>query len=134
MLAHNDRERPFFVSKHILDTVNSLSWFIMDASWMFELSTIYMIMLFPTLLTGLFLCYIERDNSLTMINIAIFNWICMNVSWMFSETYHDLFYLSLAKIFFGMGVLFMMLAVVTSKNLADTFSHFKRFRMKTPKE
>jgi hypothetical protein len=123
-------DRPFFIPKDILDTVNSISWLMMDACWMFEASTLYFMMIVPTVLSGLFLCYIERNRSLTMINIAIFNWICMNISWMFSDTFNDPAYLIMAKIFFIFGILFILFAVLTSKNVSDTFSHFKRFRMK----
>jgi hypothetical protein len=91
-------------------------------------------MIIPTILSGLFLCYIERNRSLTMINIAIFNWICMNISWMLSDTFSEPLYLTLAKIFFFFGILFIIFAVLTTKNISDTFSHFKRFRMKTPRE
>lgn len=129
----NTNERSFFVSKDVLDTINSVSWFFMDASWMLQVREISIAMIIPTILSGLFLCYIEKRKSHTLINFAILCWICMNVSWMFSDILAIPFYLMMAKILFFLGVSFIIAAIVTSENISDTFSHFKRFRMKNIK-
>lgn len=117
-------------TKHILDTLNSLSWFAMDASWMLQVQEVSLVMILPTFLSGLILCFMEKKKPLTLINIAILNWICMNVSWMFSEIFSDGLYLTFAKSFLGTGLFFIGLAVYFSRNLSETFSHFKRFRLK----
>ncbi len=126
----NNAQRPFFISKDLLDSTNSVSWFLMDASWMLEVQELSIFMILPTILSGLFLCYIEKRRTHTLINVAILCWICMNISWMFSEVLDLNSYLSLAKIFFIMGSLFVILALITSENISETFSHFKRFRIK----
>jgi hypothetical protein len=126
----NQEQRPFFISKDLLDSTNSVSWFLMDASWMLGVEELSIFMILPTILSGLFLCYIEKRRTHTLINIAILCWICMNISWMFSEVLEINSYLTLAKIFFGTGSLFVILALLTSENISETFSHFKRFRIK----
>jgi hypothetical protein len=126
----NNEQRPFFISKDLLDSTNSVSWFLMDASWMLGVQELSIFMILPTILSGLFLCYIEKRRTHTLINVAILCWICMNISWMFSEVLELNSYLSLAKIFFIMGSLFVILALITSENISETFSHFKRFRIK----
>jgi hypothetical protein len=126
----NNEQRPFFISKDLLDSTNSVSWFLMDASWMLEVQELSIFMILPTILSGLFLCYIEKRRTHTLINVAILCWICMNISWMFSEVLELNSYLSLAKIFFIMGSLFVIMALITSENISETFSHFKRFRIK----
>jgi hypothetical protein len=126
----NTNERPFFVSKDVLDSVNSVSWFLMDACWMLQAEKISVMMIVPTILSGIFLVYIEKRVSVTFINLAILSWICMNVSWMFSEVLNLSSYLVMAKTFFGVGCLFILLAVIKSNSVSDTFSHFKRFRIK----
>jgi hypothetical protein len=126
----NNEQRPFFISKDLLDSTNSVSWFLMDASWMLEVQELSIFMIIPTILSGLFLCYIEKRRTHTLINVAILCWICMNISWMFSEVLELNSYLSLAKIFFILGSLFVILALITSENISETFSHFKRFRIK----
>ncbi len=122
-------ERAFPVGKDVLDTLNSASWFLMDASWMLENHTISGVMIVPTILTGIFLCYIEKRRNITFINLAILSWICMNVCWMGSEVLANSSYLTVAKSLFVVGVAFIALAIATSDNLSDTFSHFRRFRI-----
>lgn len=125
----NTNERPFFLSKDMLDTVNSASWFLMDASWMLQAEKISVMMIVPTVVTGLCLVYIEKRKTVTLINLAILTWICMNVSWMFSEVLEIPFYLTIAKSLFGLGLAFILGAVLVSGSLTETFSHFKRFRI-----
>lgn len=126
----NTNERPFIVSKDVLDTINSVTWFFMDASWMLQMREVSLAMIVPTILTGLVLCYMEKRKNITFINIAILCWICMNVSWMFSDIHQVSSYLMIAKIFFCTGLFFIVLAIATSEHISDTFSHFKRFRIK----
>jgi hypothetical protein len=102
----------------------------MDASWMLQVEQISMFMIIPTILSGIFLCYIEKRKTHTFINIAILNWICMNISWMFSEILDKPEFLLMAKSFFIVGVIFIGLAIYFTENIAETFSHFKRFRIK----
>ncbi len=130
----SEHERSSIFSKDILDTMNSFSWFLMDASWMLQAREISMMMILPTVLSGLLLCFIEKRRSLTFINIAILSWICMNVSWMFSDIFDGDYYLLIAKSFFGIGIFFIIIALATSENISDTFSHFKRFRIKKIKK
>lgn len=126
----SQNERPFFISKDVLDTVNSVAWFLMDACWMLQLKGICFAMIFPTIISGLFLCYIEKRKTVTMINIAVFCWICMNISWMFSDVLKISFYLMIAKAFFCLGLCFIITSIIYSENISDTFSHFRRFRIK----
>ncbi|MCE3014116.1 MAG: hypothetical protein LW878_13735, partial [Proteobacteria bacterium] len=79
----NTNERPFFISKDVLDTINSASWFLMDAMWMLQMEQVSVGMIVPTIASGVCLVYIEKRKTLTLINLAILSWICMNVSWMF---------------------------------------------------
>lgn len=122
-------ERNFFVSKDVLDTVNSVSWFLMDAFWMLQVKEISIAMIFPTMITGLCLVYIEKRIAITFINLAIMSWICMNVSWMFSESLQMPHLLTLAKAFLALGLCFIGVSIFLSKNISDTFSHFRRFRI-----
>ena len=118
-----------YLSKDVLDTVNSFSWFFMDASWMLQEKEISLAMIIPTILSAVLLCLIERKRSLTFINLAILSWIFMNVSWMFSDIFAISYYLTLAKSLFGIGIFFIIIAIITSENISDTFSHFRRFRI-----
>ncbi len=128
-MHHSENERPFFVNKDILDTINSISWFFMDAFWMLQMKQFSFAFIFPTVLTGIFLCYIEKRLSVSFINFAIMCWICMNVSWMFSDMLGLTYYLTVAKACLALGLCFILASVISSKNVSETFSHFRRFRL-----
>lgn len=130
----NANERAFPLSKDILDTINSVSWFLLDASWMLDVQQLSLFMILPTILSGVFLVYIEKRRSVTFINVAILNWICMNITWMFSELYEDSYLLTVSKVFLGVGVLCIGLSIYYSENINETFSHFRRFRVKRIKD
>jgi hypothetical protein len=118
----SEHERPFFFSKDTLDTANSVSWFLMDALWMLNLTSWGMFFLFPTLLTGLALLYIEKRRSVFWINLAINCWIWMNTLWMFDQ-------IPWARTAFFCGLLFIAIAILEARSLRETFSHFRRFRI-----
>ena len=116
--------------KNILETLNSIAWFSMDAAWMLELNAVAVVLIFPTFLTGLILCFMENKKSLTLITISILSWICMNVSWMLSELYTKEYFLLAAKVFLVMGNLCMGAGMYLSNNRSEAFFHFKRSRIK----
>jgi hypothetical protein len=115
-------ERPFPVSKDALDTLNSISWFLMDAFWMLEKTSFGKIFVLPTIVSGLLLLYIEKRRTVFWINLAINSWIWMNTFWMFER-------LPLARVSFGFGLLCVFAAILEAKSLRETFSHFRRFRI-----
>jgi len=127
-MNNNAPQRPFFMSKDALDTTNSVAWFFKDAFWMLGLAGTGVFFIFPTVLTGLGLLYIEKRPAIFMINLAINCWIWMNTMWMLSDAFKLPGLMVYAKAIFAAGVLFIMLALVQSGNIRETFSHFRRFR------
>ena len=126
----NYSERDFFLSKDFLDTLNSLSWFFMDALWMLGQTNLAEIMIPVTILSAICLIYIEKKISLFFINLGILFWILMNVTWMISEARPNVLTLVTPKTFFVLGLLSIIVSVFTTQNIKETFSHFKRFRIK----
>lgn len=126
----NYSERDFFLSKDFLDTLNSLSWFFMDALWMLGYTSLAEVMIPLTILSAIFLIYIEKKLSLFFINLGILFWILMNVTWMISEARPEILTSTTPKVFFAMGVFSILVSVFTTQNIKETFSHFKRFRIK----
>ena len=129
MMDSREVDRSFFVSKDFLDTLNSLTWFLADAFWMFGWNLLSLsVMLFP-IVSGLMLLYIDKRPTAFMINGAINCWIWMNTFWIFSELPGYEMTKSLSKVSFLLGLLFIVGAVLISKNMRETFSHFRRFRL-----
>jgi hypothetical protein len=128
-MTHNtETERPFFVCKDVLDTVNSISWFFADAMWMLGSIETGLLLMIPTILTGLCLLYVEKRKPVILINVSINCWIWMNALWMLSDKSFPEYYLMLSKTFFILGIIFILLAAYFSQSIRETFSHFKRFR------
>ena len=121
--------RPFPVRKEVLDTVNSVAWFLADAFWMLQLREPAYLFIAPTIATGLALLYIDRRASIFFINLAILSWILMNTLWMSSDFERIPALMSGARGAFFAGLACIAAAAATSTNLRDTFSHFKRFRV-----
>lgn len=97
---------------------------------MLEAQTTCLVLVVPTMASALMLVYVEKGISLTFINLAVLAWIGMNVSWMMSDLQNEPSYLLLTKICFGLGIVFVSCSLALSQNISETFSHFKRFRMK----
>ena len=116
--------------KDILDTLNSLSWFLMDACWMMGIYSLAFGLAPLVWITALALFLVDRRPSISAINAGIMAWVCMNITWMVSDLGNKHFWLLVSKIFFVLGVLAIALAVILSDNLRHTFSHFRRFRLK----
>lgn len=129
MSAISEQERPFPIPREILDTINSIFWFLMDAAWMLEVFGMAYLCILPTVLTGLALLYVERRRAVFYINLAINCWIWMNTLWMLSETLETDALLNVSRALFSAGVIFIIMAAKNSESLQETFSHFKRFRV-----
>jgi hypothetical protein len=125
----NSYERPFPIPREVIDTLNSISWFIMDSAWMLQWPTLAELMILPTVATGLVLLYVEKRRSLLLINVAICCWILMNTFWMLGDTHGQPALLFTARALFALGVLSVLGAAHFSEDLRETFSHFRRFRL-----
>lgn len=128
--VRSEYERSFPLSKDVLDTANSVCWFFMDAFWMIDWPLMSMVMGVFTVSSGIALCYVEKRRSHFFINLGIMSWILMNVAWMLSDHSDDIRYVYASRSLFAVGLMNMFLAIATSKDIADTFSHFRRFRLK----
>lgn len=116
--------------KDVLDSVNSLSWFLMDACWMTGFFPAAFVVSPFVVLSGVLLCLIDRRPAFVAINLGILCWIFMNLSWMISDVRDREAWLFASRCFFLLGALSIGAAVYLSKNLRETFSQFRRFRIK----
>jgi hypothetical protein len=114
--------RAFPISKDLLDTANSVFWFLMDAMWMLGFTSLAKFSIIPTIATGLMLLYIEKRSTVFWINLAINCWILMNTLWMLEH-------IAAARFTFAVGMACVGVAVYKGDSLRETFSHFRRFRV-----
>ncbi len=128
-LINTDIERPFLLPKEAIDTINSMCWFLADAFWMLGATHVAHFFLFPTIVSGLCLLYVEKRRPVFFINLAINSWIWMNTLWMLAEVKGSPTMMWGPRACFVLGLAFVACAVATSASLRDTFSHFRRFRV-----
>ena len=111
-----------------VETAGSITWFLMDASWMLELRTPALALAAPTVLLALVaFAYADRTIASMFVTAAMAAWAAMNVGWMA----HDLGAadrgLVLARIFFSAGIACLTVALVASRG-AGIESVLRRFR------
>lgn len=116
--------------KDVLDTLNSLSWFLMDAAWMMGSYRVALSLSPLVVLSAAALTAVDRRPALMAINGGIMAWIFMNMSWMISDIGDKTFWLAASRGFFVLGCALILSAAALSENLRETFSHFRRFRLK----
>jgi hypothetical protein len=106
-------------ARHLIDPVNTLTWFAMDALWLCKLSWPAYIAAGVTVVTGVLLLVAgwRAGRGLVYENLGLNCWIVMNTAWMV----HDLNGLEtpwwVAAVFGGLGGVFVLLALRHSQHL-----------------
>lgn len=106
-------------ARAVIDPVNTVAWFAMDALWLCKLSWPAYIAAGMTVLTGVLLLVAGRKEGRGLVyeNLGLNCWIVMNTVWLA----HDLNGLDtpwwVAAVFGGLGGVFVLLALRHSKHL-----------------
>lgn len=76
--------KPTWFSKPIIDPVNTLTWFLMDALWMLKLAWPAYIAAGLTVITGVMLLILDRreDRGTLLADLGLGSWIVMNTVWL----------------------------------------------------
>ena len=115
----------------ISDSLNSILWFCMDASWLMGWKMGAYLLMIPVIATGvLTLISIEKRADIFFSIVALNCWILMNIFWMLGDMEVNQGLLVYSKIFFGIGLFCIILAVIISGDWKKTLSSFKRMRIK----
>ena len=119
---------------YAVEIISSVCWFLMDASWMFGLTTLAVVLAVLTIATSLAMfLYIKRTASEFLITGTMVFWASMNVCWMLTDTQLWPGGLALAAGFFAGGSLCLAGAFLTAKNsregLASIVGRFRRLRI-----
>lgn len=118
----------------VIETLSSVSWFVMDASWMFGLSTAAIVFAALTIATNLLVFrWAERSASYLLVTVAMTFWASMNVCWMLDDIKVWQGGLTFAAIFFGLGALSLITAFIAAKGnreaLDAIIARFRRLRV-----
>ena len=116
MKKQERKDRFFF----ILEATNSVLWFMMDSMWMMDKINIAIILIFPTVITGLVSAFEKPDLGNISISMAVNSWLGMNIFWMLDMV-------SLSKMFMIAGVFLVISSIIFSRNIRILL-RFKRFR------
>ena len=121
-----------FNKQHIFcETVGTISWLLMDFSWMSGYKIMSEVSGFVAIvfLISAFCFFKGRKVSERISYAATFLWAIMNFSWMESEYHHSSLCLSFAKFIFVIASIFVILIVILSR-LEKGLPDIKRLKIK----
>lgn len=120
----------------VLETLGSVSWFVMDGCWMLGLGGLARAMAVPTVATQLIAFrYTSRSPVELAVTGSVNCWVAMNVFWMFADLDDRPGLYPAAHIAFGAGLGLLLLAAVRARSagelLKTALRRFRRLRMPT---
>lgn len=121
---------PAWYSRRLIDPVNSVAWFAMDALWLAQLAWPAYAATVLTLLTGAALILLDRRGGSRLDDdLALNAWMWMNAAWAVSDLggMPSLRYAALAIM--GVGALLILNAVRPDRSLAESAHRLKKLRI-----
>lgn len=108
----------------VIDNLSSISWFLMDAAWMFGFKYWALFMIFPSIALTFHGFFYSRVIPKFLVQFATFNWLLMNIFWMLVDVkfMENMLY---AKCFFIVGLLSIIGVVSLDINQLKNFKRFK---------
>jgi hypothetical protein len=118
----------------VVETVGSVCWFLMDASWMFGIPLSAKLFAVFTIFASLLVFrYTERVASQMLVTAAMAAWASMNVCWMLNDLKIWDGGVTVASAFFAIGAICLGAAVVTAKRsmepIQSIIARFRRLRV-----
>lgn len=88
-----------------IENLHVALWLMKDVSWCSDWKVLGLLMVLPTLLVAIKICWDTRTHSADLIhNIAVALWICANTTWMIGEFFYNDGTRGIAKLFFYAGM------------------------------
>jgi hypothetical protein len=120
----------------VLETIGSLSWFLMDGCWMLGLGGAAYTLVPPTLaLHWAAFRYTERSVVEMSVTASVNCWVLMNVLWMVADLDGRSALLVPARLAFAAGLALLLLAGLRARAAGDllrsALGRFRRLRMPT---
>jgi hypothetical protein len=92
-----------------IENLHVALWLMKDVSWVSDWKILGLVMVLPTLLVALKICWDTRAHMADLAhNIAVCLWICANTTWMIGEFYYEDMTRPLAKGFFFAGIALLL--------------------------
>jgi hypothetical protein len=83
-------------------------WLMKDTCWLMEWRIEGMFMIMPTIAAAFHITWLGRQNTANLFhNLAVSSWICGNAVWMIGEFFFNDSFRPFARVFFGIGVVFL---------------------------
>jgi hypothetical protein len=88
-----------------IENLHVALWLLKDVSWCSDWQILGLVMVVPTLLVALKICWDTRERISDLVhNVAVSLWICANTTWMIGEFYYKDMTRPFARIFFFAGM------------------------------
>ena len=123
-----DKRLPTSTKHHAVDILNSLSWLLMDASWLYRFPGLSGICMVILLTTGSLICVQSKSKSEVFSHTALYLWMWMNSLWMLSDLYGYKQLEYYAKILFPLSIISLLISLLLSLSLPTISRSFSRFR------
>jgi hypothetical protein len=83
-------------------------WLLKDTCWLMEWRLEGLFMIMPTVTAAFHITWLGRQNTANLFhNLAVSSWICGNAVWMIGEFFFNDSFRPFARVFFGIGVVFL---------------------------
>jgi hypothetical protein len=113
----------------LVEIVASVSWFLMDASWMFRLPILAWIFAAPAgALSLLELKFAERRTPEIWVDASTACWTLMNICWMLEDTKVNTWGIECAGTFFSVGAICLVVAGIKGPSRMPVVLLLRRFR------
>lgn len=117
-----------YTKYQIVDILNSLSWLLMDASWLYRFSGLSGVSMVILLTTGSLICVQSKSISETLSHTALYLWMWMNSLWMLSDLYGYKPLEYYAKLLFPLSIISLLISFLLSSSWPAISKNFSRFR------
>lgn len=117
---------------YLVEVFNSLAWFSMDALWMMNHQKLAYLFGIPTVVTGVLAIVYSRSRVDKYVNLTIFFWIMMNISWLLGDIYPWMTDHYISTIFFFLALTCIFITLIVSEDYLEAFSKLRKLRISNP--
>lgn len=117
----------------LVETIGAIAWFAMDGAWLLGAATCALVLAAPTLgLNLLVFRYAATTWPTRLVTAAMTSWAAMNILWMASDLGLVSWGTVVARVFLGLGVVLLGVALLVRRSEAfhALGERFRRLRVR----